>query len=235
MLARDPSRIEDPRFRTLFPAVRRARDGALVEEHARPRDFESMAETLRPMGERYAGSSRAEASSSPARTRRSFPYALAYHTELELFAQGGLTPFEVLQTATMRAAEALGEGANLGSIEAGKLADLVIVTDDPLDRYQERAQGADRHQERRSPHARGIAKAIANRPTGQRANRSSGRKFRRCLGRVLANDDGPRPDLPRLHEALRHVGIVFAKLLNDRSSVARKTVALRRAPQAHQP
>ena len=61
-----------------------------------------------------------------------FPYAVAFHTELELFAQAGLTPFEVLQTATTRAADALGEGANLGSIEAGKLADLVIVTDDPL-------------------------------------------------------------------------------------------------------
>ena len=32
----------------------------------------------------------------------------------------------------MRAAEALGEGSNLGSIEPGKLADLVIVADDPL-------------------------------------------------------------------------------------------------------
>jgi imidazolonepropionase-like amidohydrolase len=61
-----------------------------------------------------------------------FPYALAFHTELELFAMSGLTPFEVLQTATTRAAEALGESANLGSIEAGKLADLVIVADDPL-------------------------------------------------------------------------------------------------------
>ena len=61
-----------------------------------------------------------------------FPYALAYHTELEIFQQSGLTPFEVLQTATVRAADALGEGANLGSIETGKLADLVIVTEDPL-------------------------------------------------------------------------------------------------------
>ena len=58
--------------------------------------------------------------------------SLAYHTELELFQRGGLTPFEVLQTATIRAAEALGEGANLGSVEAGKLADLVVVSDDPL-------------------------------------------------------------------------------------------------------
>lgn len=37
-----------------------------------------------------------------------------------------------LQTATTRAADALGEGANLGSIEAATLADLVIVRDDPL-------------------------------------------------------------------------------------------------------
>jgi imidazolonepropionase-like amidohydrolase len=61
-----------------------------------------------------------------------FPYGLLYHAELEMFQEGGLTPFEVLQTATVRAADALGEGANLGSIEPGKLADLIVVTDDPL-------------------------------------------------------------------------------------------------------
>ena len=61
-----------------------------------------------------------------------FPYGLAFHTELELFAQSGLTSFEVLQTATTRAAEALGEASNLGSIEVGKLADIVVLTADPL-------------------------------------------------------------------------------------------------------
>ena len=51
---------------------------------------------------------------------------------VELFAQSGLTPFEVLQTATTRAADALGESANLGSVETGKLADIIIVSGDPL-------------------------------------------------------------------------------------------------------
>jgi imidazolonepropionase-like amidohydrolase len=37
-----------------------------------------------------------------------------------------------LRHETTRAAEALGERANLGSIEAGKLAEMVIVADDPL-------------------------------------------------------------------------------------------------------
>ena len=131
MLARDPSRIDDVRFRTLFPAFVQ-RETERQAKNIAPKDFDALAEVIRPMGDFVrrvvkGGGIVIAGTDSPI-----FPYALSYHTELELFAMAGLTPFEVLQTATMRAAEALGEGANLGSIEAGKLADLVIVADDPL-------------------------------------------------------------------------------------------------------
>jgi Tol biopolymer transport system component/imidazolonepropionase-like amidohydrolase len=131
MLARDPSRIDEVRFRSLFPESV-MRDMERQAKSIPPADFDRLMNIWRPMGELVrkvvkGGGVVIAGTDSPI-----FPYALAYHTELEIFAQSGLTPFEVLQTATTRAAEALGEGANLGSIEAGKLADLVIVTDDPL-------------------------------------------------------------------------------------------------------
>ena len=131
MLARDPSRIDDVRFRTLF-APSLVADMEKQSKSIAPRDFDALGEVVKPMGDLVrrivkGGGIVIAGTDSPI-----FPYALAYHTELEIFQQAGLTPFEVLQTATVRAAEALGEGNNLGSIEAGKLADLVIVSDDPL-------------------------------------------------------------------------------------------------------
>src|SRR6185437_10707687 len=57
---------------------------------------------------------------------------LSTHNELEQAVRAGLTPFEALQTATTLPAELLDERADLGSIEVGKLADLVIVEGDPL-------------------------------------------------------------------------------------------------------
>ena len=44
----------------------------------------------------------------------------------------GLTTFQALQTATLAAAQALGVDDQLGTIEAGKLADLTFIGDDPL-------------------------------------------------------------------------------------------------------
>lgn len=130
-LARDPSRLDDVRFRSLFPAgvIRAAEQQA---KSIAPREFDARAAVLRPARDTIrrvvqGGGIVIAGTDSPIN-----PYALAYHTELELFAESGLTPFEVLQTATLRAAEALGEASNLGSIEAGKLADLVIVGGDPL-------------------------------------------------------------------------------------------------------
>jgi imidazolonepropionase-like amidohydrolase len=52
--------------------------------------------------------------------------------ELALLVEAGLTPLEALQAATVTAAAALDQEANLGVVEAGKAADLVVLSADPL-------------------------------------------------------------------------------------------------------
>lgn len=60
------------------------------------------------------------------------PYAMSLHTELQCWVDGGVTPFEALRSATLWSAEAVGVSKDLGTLEPGKLADLVIVDGDPL-------------------------------------------------------------------------------------------------------
>ena len=57
---------------------------------------------------------------------------LSNHWEMELLAAGGMSNHDVLRVATIMGAEAIGYDADLGSIEAGKLADLVVLNRDPL-------------------------------------------------------------------------------------------------------
>jgi Tol biopolymer transport system component/imidazolonepropionase-like amidohydrolase len=65
------------------------------------------------------------------------PYGTSLHTELQCWVDGGVTPFEALRSATYWAAEAVGVSKDLGSVEPGKLADLVIVSGDPLKQIQD--------------------------------------------------------------------------------------------------
>jgi imidazolonepropionase-like amidohydrolase len=63
------------------------------------------------------------------------PYVVpgfSLHDELGLFVKAGLTPLEALQTATINAARFLGREKDLGTIEKGKLADLVLLDANPL-------------------------------------------------------------------------------------------------------
>lgn len=53
------------------------------------------------------------------------------HWELWSFVRGGMTPVEALRAGTIASAESLGMARDIGSIEVGKLADLVVMTDDP--------------------------------------------------------------------------------------------------------
>ena len=53
--------------------------------------------------------------------------------ELEIYVRDvGLTPMQAIQAATRNAAEHLGKLDELGTLEAGKLADLIMVNGDPL-------------------------------------------------------------------------------------------------------
>lgn len=59
-------------------------------------------------------------------------YGHCLHTELWHLAEARLTPLQVLRRATLGNAEALGAAGHLGSLEPGKLADLVLLDKDPL-------------------------------------------------------------------------------------------------------
>ena len=53
------------------------------------------------------------------------------HFELETYARAGVHPADILRYATMGAAKAMGLDEELGSIAAGKRADIILVDGDP--------------------------------------------------------------------------------------------------------
>ena len=61
------------------------------------------------------------------------PPGYSLHHEMELLVESGMPPADVLASATVNNARVLGEEENLGSIKAGKLADIVMLDADPLE------------------------------------------------------------------------------------------------------
>ncbi|MGB5171272.1 MAG: amidohydrolase family protein, partial [Eudoraea sp.] len=60
-------------------------------------------------------------------------YGFAYIREMELLREAGFHPLEIIKSATLNGAEALGMQDEIGSVTEGKLADLVIVEENPLE------------------------------------------------------------------------------------------------------
>ncbi len=63
-------------------------------------------------------------------------YGFGYIRELELLQEAGFHPLEVLQSATLNGAELIGMDSEIGSIQVGKKADLVIVDDNPVANFK---------------------------------------------------------------------------------------------------
>jgi imidazolonepropionase-like amidohydrolase len=74
---------------------------------------------------------------TPGTDSPALPFGFSLHLELQLLVHAGFTPFEALRSATLWSAEGVGAGRDLGSIEQGKLADMVIVEGDPLHKIED--------------------------------------------------------------------------------------------------
>jgi imidazolonepropionase-like amidohydrolase len=60
-------------------------------------------------------------------------YGFGYVRELELLQEAGFDPLEVIRSATLEGAQAIGRADAIGSVEVGKQADLVLVDENPLE------------------------------------------------------------------------------------------------------
>lgn len=131
ILARDTSVLEDERLTTFVSPFRLNGSRAAIKQIlGNQENYDKMYRNLMQMvtDVHEKGGMVVAGTDSPI-----IPYGFGLHIELESYQDAGLTPFEVLQTATVNNAEALAALEDIGSIEAGKLADMVIVEANPLE------------------------------------------------------------------------------------------------------
>jgi imidazolonepropionase-like amidohydrolase len=132
----NPSLLADARMRYV-PGIVLARWKKAAEQNAadlKPRDAPVRAGLMRN-SEHIVGEMQRAGVNLLAGTDAPAPFVypgFGLHEELGLLVEAGLTPMQVLQAATLRAAEFMGKDAMQGTVAKGKVADLVLLDGDPL-------------------------------------------------------------------------------------------------------
>ncbi len=125
LLADEPERLNDAKLRSFYPQL-------AGQDYLR-REFLSMAEGRERNLVWLAGVGDAHQRGVTLLAGTDHLPGATLHWELELLTRAGLTPLEVLQLATQEAAATVGAADDLGTLERGKLADIVLLDANPLE------------------------------------------------------------------------------------------------------
>ncbi len=129
-LAREPGLLAADRRIRAFPAW--VAEGLLAaRDHGM--NTEVPLAVMRPKWDTVAGIARRGGRVIAGTDTPIIPYGLGLIIEIEHYAEAGLGPAGAIRTATLTAAEALGLQGELGVIEEGALADMVVVDGNPLE------------------------------------------------------------------------------------------------------
>lgn len=131
----DPAISSDPRLKYMPPGVKASWDPASIDGKHTPEDFAYMKLEFQ-QDLQVVGAMQKAGVGILAGTDTANPYCFpgfSLHDELRLLVQAGLSPMEALQAATRNPARFLNRESELGTIETGKIADLVLLDANPLD------------------------------------------------------------------------------------------------------
>jgi imidazolonepropionase-like amidohydrolase len=129
MLAGDPPPAIDAKFRKYVPedAIDAARPGGTVGEAQRNAFRGALAQILR--GERLG----VKLLDGTDALMTGVFFGPSMHWELQFFSEADIPNIDVIRIATLGAAEAVGAAADVGSLEPGKLGDVVLLDGNPLE------------------------------------------------------------------------------------------------------
>jgi imidazolonepropionase-like amidohydrolase len=129
--AADGSALEDPNLRYVAASLKKQ-----FLENTKPVSPEDLAELKATLAELRAVVAQMHRDGVPLLAGTDLAGSrvpgFTLHDELAFLAEAGLTPVQALQTATRNPAKVLGKSDELGAVEAGKIADLVLLEADPL-------------------------------------------------------------------------------------------------------